>query len=302
MKILKKITSVLVLIVMLCAMLSGCADQTSSSKVQNTVEEGKLSISVVDKATNKPVSDAKITIIGIEDSYKTDENGKSPEITMKVNKDMYKKYGEELAKKTPSGCVTIIVSKEGYKDYLLFNKAVYPGYAANTLNIQLIKPTSNDTEKYVVDYQYPHELWVQELIQYCSKIKDDSAGSGENKLTVNVKDQNSKAVQDAVVVIPELNIKTKTDKTGKAALNPPDAIDTMNIYPVKRELSEYTLVVSKEGFAKSIMFNVTVGAGKDSKVDITLKAPKTKETDEYSASFFPYEKDWIDKIVGNYKK
>jgi hypothetical protein len=291
----------MVVVLMLGALMAGCAEETSSNVVQNSIEEGKLSITVTDKTTKKPVSDAQIFIVGVESSYKTDEQGKSPDIALKVNKDIFKRYGAELAKKAPAGCATIIVVKEGYKDQVVFNKAIYPGYSANRLNIQLSTPAKDDTDKFAVDYQYPHEQWIQELLQYCSTIKDGEAGNGENKLTITIKDQKSKAVQDAVVIIPEYNIKATTDKSGKVELNPPAAVDTLNAYPVQRDISEYTVIVSKEGYASSVVFNVTAGGEKDSSLDITLKLAKDKTAREYSATYNPYEKEWVEKIIDNYK-
>lgn len=301
MKIFSKIASIFAAVLMFGALIAGCAEETSGNVEQNSIEEGKLSITVVDKTTKKPVSDAQIFIVGVDNSYKTDEQGKSPDISLKVNKDIFKKYGAELTKKAPAGCATIIVLKEGYKDQVVFNKAIYPGYSANLLNIQLTKLKEDDKDKFSADYQYPHEQWVQELIAYCSTIKDGETGNGDNKLAITVKDDKSKAVQDAVVVVPEFDIKATTDKSGKVELSPPTAVDTLNAYPVQRDLSEYTLVVSKEGYESSVVFNVTAGDGKDSSIDITLKPSKDKNAQGYNATYYPYEKEWVEKVIDNYK-
>jgi len=166
------------------------------------------------------------------------------------------------------------------------------------MNIQMVSLAKNDKELYVVDNQYPHDMWIQELISYCNSIKEEKIGTGENSLTVNIKDQNSKAVEGAAVVIPELGINVKTDKSGKAVLKPPAAIDIMNIYPVKRQASEYTIVVTKESYTTAVVFNVTVND--DKAESIVLKPSKNK--DDYSISSRPYEKDWIEKVISNYKE
>lgn len=302
MKLFNKIVSLVVMVAMLCIVFAGCSEDTSSNTVQNTVEEGKLLVTVVDKATKAPISDAKVIIVGIDNSYKTDEKGKSPVISLKVNKDVYKRYGDDLVKKSPSGSSTVLISKEGYKDYLMFNKAIYPGYSANNLNVQMTKLSDSDKDKYVVDYQYPHELWLEELLNYCSNIKDEGTGSGDCSLTVSIKDQNSKAVQDALVMIPELNIKAKTDKSGNAALSLPSTVDTATVYPVQRNLSEYTVVVTKEDYVPSITFNATTGTGQEGSLSISLKSSKAKDAGKYSISYNPYEQEWIEKLINNYNE
>lgn len=298
MRIFPRIIAITATVIAIGILLSGCSQNTSSNIQIDNNEEGKLAITVVDKVTKKPVNDAKIVIIGMENSYKTDEKGKTPEITLEINKDTFKKYGSELLKKTPSGFATILITKEGYKDYLVFNKAIYPGYSANSMNIQMVSLAKNDKEMYVVDSLYPHDMWIQDLILYCSSIKEEKIGTGENSLTVNIKDQNSKAVEGAAVVIPELGINVKTDKSGVAILKPTAVIDIMSIYPVKRQASEYTIVVSKESYTTAIVFNVTVNDGKAE--NIVLKPSKNKN--DYTISTKPYEKDWIEKIISNCKE
>lgn len=298
MKIFPKIIAFAVTIIVTCVSLVGCAEKTSSNVQVDNNGEGKLAITVVDKVSKKPISDAKLVIVGQENSYKTDEKGVSPEITLRANKDMFKKYGEELLKKVPSGFATVLISKEGYKNYLVFNKAIYPGRTANSLEIQLTKENKNDKDNYLVETLYPHHVWIQELIQYCNNIKDENNGKGENALTVNVKDQNSKQMEGAFVTIPELGIKAKTDKTGNVVLKLSTDVDTANIYPVERTAPEYTIVVSKENCMTAIVFNVTISENKAE--NIVLKPGKSAS--EYNLSYKPYEKEWIEKVINNYKE
>lgn len=302
MKLFNKIVSLVVMAAALCFIFAGCSNDTTSSAVQNTAEEGKLQVTVVDKSTKAPISDAKVIIVGIDNSYKTDEKGKSPVISLEVNKDVYKKYGDALAKKAPSGSSTVLISKEGYKDYIIFNKAIYPGYSANNLNVQMTKLNVSDKDKYTIDYQYPHELWLEELLNFCGNIKDEGTGSGECSLKVSIKDQNATSVQDAVVSIPELNIKTKTDKSGNAAFVLPSTVDTATNYPVKRELSEYTVVVTKDGYVPSIAFNATTSTSSGNSMSITLKSSKAKDAGKYSVSYNPYEREWIEKLINSYNE
>lgn len=302
MKVFNKTASLVLMVLMLCALFAGCSKDAGTSTIESTDNEGKILVTVTDKSTKKPVVDAKIVIVGMESTYKTGQDGKSPAINLTVNRDFYKKYGSELAQKAPSGCVTVLVSKDGYKDYLVFNKAVYPGYSSNNLNVEMTKLSGKDNEKYTVDYQYPHELWLQELVQYCGSIKDEETGSGENKITINVKDQNSKALQDAYVSIPELGIKAKTDKTGNVVLNAAVSLNTLSIYPVKRDLSEYTIVVTKDDYVPSIIFNATSQEGKDTALNVNLKSSKAKDAGKYTLSCSPYEKDWVDKLISNYEE
>lgn len=286
----------------MCMSFTGCAKKTSTDvKDDEIIEQGKLLITVTDKATKKPVTDAKIVIAGLEDNYSTNDKGQSPEISLKVNKDIYKKYGAQLYKKAAAGSATIVVSKEGFKDYIMFNKPVYPGYSANNVNIQMEKSAKTGNENYVADIQYPHELWIQELVEYCKGIKEEKNGSGEYSISVNVKDSSSKPVADAFIAIPELGIKVLSDKDGKAMLKPAAVLEMSDVYPVKRQLNEYTVIVGKDGYITSVIFNVTAKEGKEGKVSAVLKTSKGQQPEEYSVSCQPYDQDWVVKVIGGLK-
>lgn len=303
MKLFYKAIALMIILSAIFMSLTGCTKKASTNvEDDEIIEEGKLLITVTDKAAKKPIADAKIVIAGIDNFYKTDEKGHSPVITMEVNKDIYKKYGAQLLKKAPSGTATIIVTKEGYKDYILFDKPIYPGQSANNVNIQMVKPDKNDSEKYVADNQRPHDLWIQELVAYCNSIKEEKEGSGEYKITVSVKDSKSKPVEGAFIVIPELGIRVLSDKEGKGILKPTAVTDMLDIYPVKKPLYDYTVVVGKEGLVPSVIFNVAAGEGKEGSVNVVLKTPKSDQTDECTIVSQPYDKEWVSKVIGSFKE
>lgn len=290
--------------VLLTVLCGGCAKGKGSAEAESTVEidEGRIAVTVVDKKTQKPIAEARIIIAGSENIYKTDSKGKSPEITLKVNKDRYKRYREELYRKAPSGTVTVLVTKEGYKDYVVFNMSVYPGYAANTLEVGMVKGNDGDRTGYVKEYGKPDEIWTEDLISYCAKMKDEKPGNGTNRVAVSVKDESGKALKDVSVVIPELNLRVVTDKSGSCRLNPDVLNDQPASLPVLRESSEYTVVASKDGYIPSVMFNVEVEGGKERSLKVVLKEAKPAESDTQSVTFQPYESEWIEKAITTMKQ
>ena len=302
MKIVHKRASLLIIMLVFLITLFGCTKKTSSNiVVENVNPDGKLTITVMDQSTKKPVSDAKIVIVGADNTYNTNDKGVSPEISLKINKDIYKKYGDTLLKTAPSGSATIIVFKEGYKDYVYFNKSIYPGNSSNNLKIEISKPVKNDSQKYVANIESPHDLWVQELIQYCKNVNQENQGIGENKVNINVKDSSSKAVEGASIIIPELGIKTVTDKNGKCTVK----LDTLKVeiivYPVKRQFSDVTIVTLKEGYLPAISFNTSINKDKENNINIALK-PGSPDKSGYIVKVEPYEKEWVENLIGNYKK
>lgn len=283
----------------LAVLWSGCAKKPTTQVNAAEDLKGKLVVTVVDKSTEKPISGAKIIISGEDGTYSTNEKGMTDEIEMKVNKDFYKRYGDSLTKKAPSGSATILITKDGYKDCIIFNKAIYSGRADNTMKVEMVKLSKNDKQKYVCSMECPHEVWVEELVGYCKNIKNQNAGSGQNKLTVSVKGQGSKAIEGASVIIPEMGLKVVTDKSGKAALNPEDATDAVSLYPVIRESSKYTVVVIKEGYIIPVIFNTSPGS---KTLDITLKSAKDPAQTEVSASCQPDEGSWVEKVISSMKQ
>lgn len=302
-KLVLRAVTVIAILSVICMSIAGCSKKVNTDvQTEDIVEEGKMLITVVDNESKEPVGDAKIVIAGIDNFFKTDDKGQSPEITLKVNKDIFKKYGAELFKKAPAGTVTIFVTKDGYKDCIVFNRPVYPGYSANNVNIQMSKADKNDSENYMVDIQYPHNLWIKELVEYCRSIKDENDGGGENRISVSIKGSNSKAVEGASIFIPELGIKVISDKNGSGVLKPGPVTDMVDVYPVKQQLSGYTVVVDKEGYLPAVVFNVAAGAEKEGQLNVVLKPAKSGQDEEYTVSSQPYDKDWLDKIISSYKE
>lgn len=284
----------------LVVLWSGCAKKQSTQVKAAEDLKGKLVVTVVDKSTGKPISNAKIIISGVDDTYSTNEKGMSDEIEMRVNKDFYKKYGDSLTQKAPSGSATILITKDGYKDYIIFNKAIYSGRADNTMKIEMVKLLKSDKQKYVWCMECPHEVWVEELVDYCKNIKNQNAGSGQNKLTVAVKGQGSKAIDGASVIIPEMGIKVVTDKNGKATLKPEDSKDVMSLYPVVRESSKYTVVVIKNGYIIPVIFNTSPGG--DKTLNVTLKKATDAAITEVSASCQRDDDSWVEKVISSMKQ
>ncbi|KPU43987.1 hypothetical protein OXPF_21520 [Oxobacter pfennigii] len=306
MRITLKTILVLILTGVLTFSLFGCKDKTSSTSTSAEVAEeevlGKLMVSITDKDKKSPISDAKIYIVGIENIYNTDASGRSPEISIKINKDMYKKYGGDLWQKAPSGSIALLVSKEGYKDYLVFNKAIYPGYAANTLKIQLSKTDKNSKSKFDVVVNNPHDVWVEELVAYCKTIQENKEGIGDCTASITINDSKSKAIEGATVVVPELGLKGITDKSGKISLKLNSDKDVYDIYPVKKDYMEYTVVAMKDGYVSGILFNAKVYKDKENNINIALTSAKAEDKASFEVVNQAPDDTWIKLLIDNYVK
>lgn len=285
----------LVLAVLWC----GCSKKNNTQVKADEDLKGKLIVTVVDKSTKKPISGAKIIVSGADDTYSTDDKGSTDEIQMSVNKDFYKKYGDSLTKKAPSGSATILITKDGYKDCIIFNKAIYPGRADNTMKVEMVKLSKTDKQNFVYSMECPHEVWVEELVDYCKDIKNQNAGSGQNKLIVSVKGQGSKAIEGASVIVPEMGLKTLTDKNGKTTLTPESLKDVLSLYPVVRESSEYTVVVIKDGYMPAVIFNT---APSSKSLDVVLKPNKNTSETEVSVSCKADDASWVEKVINSMKQ
>ncbi len=287
-------------------LISGCTKKTVKTDADKQVTpKGKLVVTVIDKESKKPVDSAGITILGNDGFYKTDEKGRSPIINVDINKDIYKKYGEVLTKKASSGSCSILVTKEGYKDFIYFNKAVYQGEASNTLKIEMANVNTKSQEKNDMDYttfiEAPHSLWVQDLIMKCQDIKDVNQGKGQNQILINILDEKAKPIEGAFAVIPEQDLKVKSDKEGKCALKPDLSKAMNNMYTVKKEKGEVTIIVLKEGYVPFVLLDKPVEMGKDASIDIKLKPSKNKDREDYLMNIEPYDGEWVKKIIEAYK-
>ncbi|HBM76238.1 MAG TPA: hypothetical protein DD429_11905 [Clostridiaceae bacterium] len=303
MKLVSKALAVIIIFSLICLLPAGCTKKDSTDKQAEetqVIEKGKLLITVSDKEYKEPIADAKIVIAGVEGFYKTDGKGQSPEIDLEINKDVFKKYGAELFKKAPSGMLTIFVTKDGYKDYIVFNRPVYPGYSANNVNIQMSKPEEGHSETYTLDIQYPDGIWINELVEHCRGIESEKNGAGENKIAVTVKDEKSNAIEGASVFIPELGIKVLSDKNGLSVLKPAAVTDIADLYPSMQQHQGYTVVVDKDGYMPAVVFDVTLGENKEGSATIVLKSAKAKGAEEYTATSQPYDKDWLSQVIASF--
>lgn len=293
----------LIFIIFIC----GCTKKTVKTDADKHVTpRGKLVVTVIDKESKKPIDSAGIIILGNDGFYKTDEKGRSPIINVNVNKDIYKKYGEVLTKKAPSGACSILVTKEGYNDFVYFNKAIYPGEASNTLKIEMVNVNTKSQEKKDMDFiafiEAPHSLWVQDLIKKCQDIKDENQGKGQNQILINILDEKGKPIEGAFAIIPEQDLKVKSDKEGKCVLKPDLSKSIDNMYTVKKEKCEVTIIVLKEGYAPFVLLDKPIEMGKDASIDIKLMPSKNKNREEYLMNIEPYDGEWVKKLIGVYKK
>jgi len=289
-----------------CMPISSCKKEEGiQTQIADEKLDGMLLVRVVDSSSKEPIDDAEIVVMDVDSIYKTNDIGFSPEIALEVNKSMYKRYGDELYEKVPSGCANVLITKEGYKDYLVLNKAIYPGSGPNFLQVEMIKHSEGDSKDYLVEQEGPHEVWIGELIDHCSKLAEGNTGDGDTEVTVNVLDGKSAPIEGAQVVIPELNIKATTDKAGKCVLNPVIIDNEGNV--AQEEMLEsgegvFTLVVIKEDFTPFVLFNVAMKNIIDNRIQVTLNQKTGEGEGDCVVSHYPLEEEWVEKVITSFKE
>jgi len=93
--------------------------EKSTQEVSNqNTEKTYFQIMVVDSKDAKPISDANVVISEIDIPYKTANDGKTPVISLDIEKN-----NPQLSSQ-PYKEITIGVFKEGYADYVLFNSKI----------------------------------------------------------------------------------------------------------------------------------------------------------------------------------
>lgn len=143
------------------------------SNTKNTLDsiEGKLQVAVIDRMQN-PIKDAQVIFVS-NNKYigkaVTDVQGKTSEILLNAQLDPLVK--EIMDKDLQRGVVNIIVSKDGYRDVVVFESWVYE----NAISTQIVKLNSivqgerNEPEYYVIE---PHRLEVIRYVEYYKRDKN----------------------------------------------------------------------------------------------------------------------------------
>jgi hypothetical protein len=256
----------------------------------------KVIVVAVDKETKAPVKDAKIYIVGHEQSYVTDEMGKTQEILVDINKDYFKKYIDEVSNKISCGFLNIVVNKDGYGKHFEIDYSVFPGNSAALVKIELTKG-----KKDTVKCNTPDVTYIENLVRGYEKFEGEQTRSDQAlKYKVTVVDEANKPLEGVKVVVPEAKITSNTDKKGSCEIGVLYDDNSLINYPVKKTYGEITVLTYKDGYSSKALLKAHISKdGKDN--SITVKLSKAKKAKIEYELVKPGAK-WAQDIINSYKE
>jgi hypothetical protein len=292
---LKRFTSWLISILIICVTFSGCSKLTKDTSAnQNVLNKQKVIVVVTDKETKEPIKDSKVYIAGDNTAYTTDGMGKTPEISVELNKDYFNKYLEEVYSKMQCGFANVIAVKDGYGKHMELDYTIFPGDSPTLIKIEMAK-----NKKYTYNINKPDILYADKLLKSYEKF-DGEGNRSESmmKYKISVTDESNKLLENVKIVIPEAKLTGKTDKKGVVELNIPYDESYFTNYPVKKDFSEMTVLLYKDGYASKAVFKVCVY--KDSKKNLmTIKIKKASKPELVLEIAKPSDK-WLEEMANFY--
>lgn len=123
-----------------------------------------IRLTVIDGRDNTPLHNACVCIPEADAYFYTDNNGKTPVIEVPViinenyNSIVKQKFGE----------ITVLVYKEGYIDYILFNLTVKENETRQGIKIMLYKDEEGAPD-YLSIVETPDSGWIKEIIKKYKK-------------------------------------------------------------------------------------------------------------------------------------
>ncbi len=140
------------------------------TQLTDTKPVSSLRIQVVN-LRGAPLANAKVTIVESGKTYSTDLKGYTP--VMQVT------FQETALTKTVDGnfsFVTVVVTRDGYVDYILYNCLIYKERMRSGPVITLFN-TGESSAKYISTVEVPPDEWTQEFLnkikQNYSAVKQD---------------------------------------------------------------------------------------------------------------------------------
>lgn len=293
----KQRLSLLILSILLIISVTGCSTKTTGTenlKAKDKTKQ-KMMVVVVDKKTKKPVKDAKVYIVGMDNPYTTDEMGKTEEIEVDINKGYFENYSEDVRNKMRAGFVNIVVVSKGYGKHMEMDYCIQPGSSTSIAKVEIAAGT-----KTTQNINKPGDTYIENLVRSYESFEGQGARTeSASKYKITVKDENNKPVEGAKIVVPEALTSMNTDKKGICEIEVPQEISNQVNYPVKREYGEITVLVYKEGYTVGAQLKVHVHQdGKVNSLELKLKASKAFKVD---AKVHEPDAKWMGELMESYK-
>ncbi|HZJ82778.1 MAG TPA: hypothetical protein VFD57_03105 [Clostridia bacterium] len=136
-------------------------DSSQDASINTSPSSGFIQPQVVDGYTEQPIEGAMVVIPEIDGSYRTNEQGYTPNIPIPVTAD---EHFENIHPKT-WGETTLIVYKEGYIEYVLFHINVWESQNRQGPKVLLFPQKSKQLDQPMSIVEGPHQLWVNSLVE-----------------------------------------------------------------------------------------------------------------------------------------
>lgn len=147
------------LIIILALLISANLFSTAMLLFAKPVPTAKIRLNICDISDNKPVGGACVYIAETGKYFDTDNSGNTPVIEVPIMSDS--RY-DNICKRS-FGDITVLVYKDGYIDYALFNLNVRENEERLNLKIYMYKKgTSN--QDHITIVETPDNHWIQSLI------------------------------------------------------------------------------------------------------------------------------------------
>lgn len=293
----RKIISLLLIIAIVLS-TAGCVKKTSETNVNiESANKQKIIVVVADKETKSPVKGANVYLLGDDNTYTTDDMGKTPEIDVELNKEYFKKYSEEISARMRSGFVTVAVVAEGYGKHLEVDYSVYPGDS-----IAIVKAEISKGKDYTVNANAPDISYVENLLKTYEKYESKEMRSeNENivKYKISVTDEKNKPIEGVKVLVPEANALNNTDKNGICELNIPYIQENNMAYAVNKDYEEITVLVYKEGYLSKAVIKGHVATNEKANT-LKIKMKKSNKPGVECEVVEPSQA-WVKGILDSYK-
>lgn len=276
---------------------SGCGERTENTNVDmEAVNTHKIIVVAVDKETKSPIKNAMVYILGNNNTYTTDDMGKTTEIDVELNKDYYTRYVDEIARRMRSGFINVGIKANGYSKHLETDYCVYPGDSISIVRVELTKG-----KNYTVNSNLPDLSYMENLVKAYEKFESKETKSDNIvKYKITVTDEKNKPIEGAKIVIPEANGVNITDKQGNCEFNIP-YVETNNIsYPVSKGYGEITILTYKEGYLSKAIIKAHTSTNEKSN-SIGIKIKKSSKSGVEGVAVSPSE-DWVKGVLDSIKE
>lgn len=137
------------------------AEIDNSLEVSTSEKFGYIQPQVVDGFSEEPIEGAIVVVPETNESYKTNENGYTPNIRIKISPDT---HFEKIHPKS-WGETTLIVYKEGYREYVLLNLNVWEGQTRQGPKILLFPKKNQQLDQPMSIVEGPNQVWINSLVE-----------------------------------------------------------------------------------------------------------------------------------------